>query len=123
MTPVTPQHLEPALEAFMLEPIEQRLNQVKSVVLRVAQADFRDAQEAHDVMILTCWQLEWIGYAREITEDQPMIEMVDLYKFMSRWRLRWQKLEEDPALMLQVRNEAREWSEKVLGWAGIRGKF
>jgi hypothetical protein len=35
----------------------------------------------------------------------------------------WQKLEEDPALMLQVRNEAREWSEKVLEWAGIRGDF
>jgi hypothetical protein len=30
------------------------------------------------------------------------------------------KLEEDPALMLQVRNEAREWSEKVLEWAGIK---
>jgi hypothetical protein len=29
----------------------------------------------------------------------------------------WQKLEEDPALMLQVRNEAQEWSEKVLEWA------
>jgi hypothetical protein len=120
MTPVTPQHLEPALKAFMLEPIDQRLNQVKNVVVRVAQADFRDAQEAHDVMILTCWQLEWIGYAREITEDQSMIELVDLYKFMSRWRLRWQKLEEDPALVLQVRNEAREVFEKVLEWTGIK---
>jgi hypothetical protein len=32
----------------------------------------------------------------------------------------WQKLEEDPALMLQVRIKAREWSEKVLEWAGIK---
>ena len=119
MTPVTPQHLEPALKAFMLEPIEQRLNQVRNVVVRVAQADFRDAQEANEVMSMTCWELEWIGYAQEL-EEENQFKMVELYGFLAKWRLKWQKLEEDPALMSQVRNEAREWSEKVLEWAGIK---
>ncbi len=104
MTPVTPQHLEPALKSFMLEPIEQRLHQVKNVVVRVAQADFRDAQEALDVMSMTCWQIEWIAYAQEITEEAARVEMVTMYRFLAHWRLKWQKLEEDSALMLQVRN-------------------
>jgi hypothetical protein len=118
MTPVTPQYLEPALKAFMLEPIEWRLNQVKNVVMRVSQADFRDAQEANEVMSMTCWELEWIVYAQEL-EEENQFKMVELYRFLAKWRLKWQKLEEDPALLLQVRDEAREWSEKVLEWTKV----
>jgi hypothetical protein len=116
MTPVTPQHLEPILRNFMLEPLEQRFSQVENVVIRVMQADFHNAEEAHAVMSMTCWQLEWIGYAGELEENEK-VEMVDLYRFLSRWRLKWAKLEEDSILKLQISNEARDWVEKVRGWA------
>jgi hypothetical protein len=116
MTPVTPQNLEPILRNFMLEPLEQRFSQIENVVTRVRQSDFHNAEEAHEVMSMTCWQLEWIGYAGEL-EENAKFEMVDLYRFLSKWRLRWAKLEQDPTLRIQVSNEAREWVQKVQSWA------
>jgi hypothetical protein len=118
MTPVTPQHLEPILRSFMLEPLEQRFSQVENVVTRVSQADSHNAKEAHEVMSMTCWQLEWIGYAGELEENEA-VEMVDLYRFLSRWRLRWAKLEQDPTLRVQVSSEARNWVKKVQSWATL----
>lgn len=118
MTPITPQHLEPILRNFMLEPLEQRFSQVEDVVTRVSQADFPNAKEAHEVMSMTYWQLEWIGYAGELEENEA-VEMVDLYRFLSRWRLKWVKLEQDSTLRVQVSNEAREWVKKVQSWAEL----
>jgi hypothetical protein len=119
--PVMPAELEPAYAEYMALPLEQRLKQLAADVNRVASNDFKDATEAYKAMHLNMWQLKWIGYAKEITEDQSMIELVDLYRFLGRWRLRWQKLEEDPVLMSQIRNEAQEWFEKMLKWSVKNG--
>jgi hypothetical protein len=116
--PITPQHLQPILRNFMLESLELRLHQVEDVVTRVSQTNFHNAEEAFEVMSMTCWQLEWIGYAGELEENEA-VEMVDLYRFLSRWRLRWAKLEKDSTLKLQVSDEAREWVKKVRGWASL----
>jgi transposase len=69
-------------------------------------------------MTMTCWQLEWIGYAEEL-EENAKFEMVDLYRFLSRWRLKWVKLEQDPTLRVQVSSEARDWAKKVQSWAKL----
>jgi hypothetical protein len=102
----------------MLEPLEKRFFQIENVVTRVSQGDFHNAEEAHEIMSMTCWQLEWIGYAGELEENEA-VEMVDLYRFLSRWRLNWAKLKEDTTLMVQVRIEARDWIKKVQNWAEL----
>ena len=111
--PIMPATLEPAYSAFMVLPLEERLKQLAADLNRIASNDFKNAEEACEVMRANMWQLEWIGYAQEL-EVEVMAEAVDLYRFLGRWRNRWDALEADPQQMVMVQNEAREWAKKML---------
>jgi hypothetical protein len=119
MKPMMPANLIPIHQAYMIQPLEQRLGQIQEILSRVERADFANAEEAHDVMQQGCWYLEWMGYAMEF-EVEVIAEMVDLQRFLVRWSKRWAQLEANPTQRLEVQNMAQEWSNRAFEWAGTQ---
>lgn len=60
--------------------------------------------------------IEWTAHQTEINTAAALVE---LQVQLARWQRAWGRIWADPALRLEVSNQSRIWSERVLEMSGL----
>jgi hypothetical protein len=88
-----------------LKHLAAHLNKIKLVSTETTQPD-----EAKSLIRESQYFIEWTAPEMEI---DIAVELVDLARALSRWKLNWESIWCDSAALTQVAIEAESWSQRV----------
>ncbi len=108
-------NFEPRREKYLRQAVPRRLGNLASNLNRIAtysNGSF-SKEGIFELIRESQYFAEWtIGAA----PPEIALNLVEMQRQLARWKIHWDKTWDDPPQKLQMQNDAKQWSDKLIDW-------
>jgi hypothetical protein len=106
-------------ERFMRHPQQRRLGNLSTNLNRIALYT-EQGSDQNEIRYFIQETKHFTDWASQEANLEVQVELVEIQRQLARWTLHWDETWQNTASRQSMNAVSREWSEKVLKWAGIK---
>lgn len=108
-------NLESKREKYVRQPMPRRLGNLASNLNRIATYSNGSFSKEGilDLIRESQYFAEWTAADASL---ELTLSLVEMQRQLARWKIHWDKTWDDPARKSQMQSDAKEWSDKLIGW-------